>query len=225
MAAPASVPLFTVENALRAALVVSALKRPPVPFLDMGPAVDQGLAHDLLQVAKGCRNGMWYGARIRFAHAVVMALLFGGRGTWQERVVKILRNTWTHAKNLGSFAALFKLLLVVLVRLSGKRRHWHPAVAGLIGGSYVWSTSDPIAVQINLYLLSRVLFGAAKITAAKLEMMPGKEQTQQNYLVFGSLVWAAVMWQFYNHPLKLQSSLAASMVEIYTDSDAVGPRD
>lgn len=32
--------------------------------------------HDALTVVKGFRNGVVYGARIRFPHALVMAILF-----------------------------------------------------------------------------------------------------------------------------------------------------
>lgn len=33
--------------------------------------------HEYLAVVKGARNGAVYGAKIRFPHAVVMAILFG----------------------------------------------------------------------------------------------------------------------------------------------------
>lgn len=33
--------------------------------------------HEYLAVLKGARNGAVYGAKIRFPHAVVMAILFG----------------------------------------------------------------------------------------------------------------------------------------------------
>jgi len=32
--------------------------------------------HDLLSIVKGFRNGLVYGAKIRFPHALVMTLLF-----------------------------------------------------------------------------------------------------------------------------------------------------
>lgn len=33
--------------------------------------------HDYLGILKGARNGLVYGAKIRFPHALVMAILFG----------------------------------------------------------------------------------------------------------------------------------------------------
>eukprot|EP00754_Rhynchopus_humris_P046966 Rhum_TRINITY_DN647_c0_g1::Rhum_TRINITY_DN647_c0_g1_i1::g.2048::m.2048/K13350/PXMP4, PMP24; peroxisomal membrane protein 4 len=214
--------LLTPETALKAVVVIASLKRPGLPLLDQGPEVAGDWMTDVLQVVKGGRNGMWYGARIRFVHSVVMCLLFS-RDSFARNVEKVLKNSWVHAKNLGGFAFLFKLMLVALRRLSGARKHWHSAVAGLVGGSYVWGTDDPIAVQINLYLLSRVLMGSLKIAAANLDISPNKEELARNYKIFGSAVWMVVMYLFYNYPLKLQSSLTASMVEIYKNSDSIGP--
>ncbi|KAJ9453835.1 hypothetical protein DIPPA_21366 [Diplonema papillatum] len=214
---------LTAENMMKGALVVAALQRPSLPLLDAGPEVGDDWATDILQVLKGARNGAWYGARIRCVHTVVMMILFS-KLPLEKKIQKVLDNAWTHARNLGGFAFIFKALLVVLRRYSGMRKSWHSAVAGLCGGSVIWSTDDPIVVQINLYLFSRICFGAAKLGADALEMTPNKEQTARNYKVFGSVVWMVVMWLFYNHPLKLQQSLAASMQEIYRHSDSVGPR-
>jgi peroxisomal membrane protein 4 len=33
--------------------------------------------HDYLAILKGARNGIVYGAKVRFPHALVMAILFG----------------------------------------------------------------------------------------------------------------------------------------------------
>ena len=33
--------------------------------------------HDYLAVLKGARNGLVYGAKVRFPHALIMAILFG----------------------------------------------------------------------------------------------------------------------------------------------------
>ena len=214
--------LFTLENAVRGALVVSALKAPALPFLDKDPGMTGDLWKDALQVVKGARNGMWYGARIRFVHSLVMAILFS-KDSVRKNLVKCLANAWGHARNLGTFALIFKALLAVLRRVSGANRNWHSALAGLLGGSYVWSTDDPIVVQINLYLLSRILFGSVKIAGDSLGIHHNPAEVARNYHVFGSLIWAAVMYLFYNHPLKLQRSLTSSMQEIYKNSDSIGP--
>lgn len=36
--------------------------------------------HDYLAILKGARNGFVYGVKVRFPHALIMAILFG-RGT------------------------------------------------------------------------------------------------------------------------------------------------
>ena len=33
--------------------------------------------HDLLAILKGARNGIVYGVKIRFPHALIMSILFG----------------------------------------------------------------------------------------------------------------------------------------------------
>ena len=33
--------------------------------------------HDYLAILKGARNGLVYGVKVRFPHALIMALLFG----------------------------------------------------------------------------------------------------------------------------------------------------
>ena len=38
--------------------------------------MDPKLLHDLLAIVKGFRNGLVYGAKVRFPHALVMTFLF-----------------------------------------------------------------------------------------------------------------------------------------------------
>jgi hypothetical protein len=54
--------------------------------------------HDYLAILKGARNGIVYGAKVRFPHALVMAILFGRgecvcRGTWGTATVINRMNT------------------------------------------------------------------------------------------------------------------------------------
>lgn len=38
--------------------------------------MDPKLLHDLMAIVKGFRNGLVYGAKVRFPHALVMTFLF-----------------------------------------------------------------------------------------------------------------------------------------------------
>ena len=55
---------------------------PTVSFLDTTMASIQHIIsnpayHDYLGILKGARNGFVYGVKIRFPHALIMAILFG----------------------------------------------------------------------------------------------------------------------------------------------------
>ena len=54
--------------------------------------------HDLLAIVKGARNGLVYGAKIRFPHALVMSLLFrSGRSVGGRSPCESATFTLTHA--------------------------------------------------------------------------------------------------------------------------------
>jgi len=72
------------------------------------------------------------------------------------------------------------------------------------------------AVQINLYLLSRILYGLVKlgvergyVPTARVEPFPW----------FAALVWGVVLWLFEHHQHTLQTSLQSSMTYLYHDSN------
>jgi peroxisomal membrane protein 4 len=110
--------------------------------------------HDFFTVVKGFRNGIVYGAKIRFPHALVMTFLFG-RGTPREKLAFILRATKSHALNLGTFTPLYKFLTIALRRIyeatggKGAVPQWHSLVAGLIGGYYVFGERTPVNEQVS----------------------------------------------------------------------------
>ena len=59
----------------------------PLTTTTMPSAVSAILAdpayHDYLAILKGARNGFVYGVKVRFPHALIMAILFG-RGTYVQ---------------------------------------------------------------------------------------------------------------------------------------------
>uniref|UniRef100_A0A915E4B3 Uncharacterized protein n=1 Tax=Ditylenchus dipsaci TaxID=166011 RepID=A0A915E4B3_9BILA len=120
----------------------------------------------ILSSIKGFRNGMVYGIRIRAPHAFVMVMLFG-QGTLKVKLKTILRMTWTHAINLARFVFSYKALLGFLRKLSRQFRLWHPFVAAFIPGYFVFGQGNGVNTQINLYLLSRVIYGLVKLGVEK----------------------------------------------------------
>merc|ERR1712130_869210 len=63
--------------------------------------------HDPLVLVKAIRNGLVYGSKVRFPHALVMIFLFRS-GTVQEKIKLIYKATRQHATNLAKFALLYK---------------------------------------------------------------------------------------------------------------------
>ena len=49
----------------------------------------------IIAILRGARNGFFYGARLRFAHAFVMSFLFG-KGTYKERIILAVKMALKH---------------------------------------------------------------------------------------------------------------------------------
>ncbi|KAH9982218.1 peroxisomal membrane protein 4 [Lactifluus volemus] len=113
--------------------------------------------HDYIPILKGVRNGLVYGVKVRFPHALIMAILFG-RGNWQTRLKAIFRATNKHATNLAGFVAIYKILLLLQRKLNGGKQRTHDTFfAGLLGGYFVFGERNAINEQIVLYVCSRVV--------------------------------------------------------------------
>ena len=54
--------------------------------------------HSTLATIKGLRQGIVYGAKVRFAHSLVQAFLFRHE-PWPQRIRFIIRMTYLHGKN------------------------------------------------------------------------------------------------------------------------------
>ncbi|QRW00637.1 mitochondrial import inner membrane translocase subunit TIM17 [Ceratobasidium sp. AG-Ba] len=187
--------------------------------------------HDYLAILKGARNGFVYGVKIRFPHALLMAILFG-RGDWSQRARVIFKATKQHATNLAKFVTLYKTLLLVQRRANGgKERSADSFLAGLIGGYLVFGDRTAINEQIVLYVCSRVVasfipraFPApppnpnASVTTPARSIPPDSRV----FSVFAALSWGAVMWLFRYQPETLQPGMANSMQYLYRDSEAWG---
>ncbi|XP_029468840.1 peroxisomal membrane protein 4 [Rhinatrema bivittatum] len=168
-----------------------------------------------LAVLKGFRNGAVYGAKIRAPHALVMTFLFKS-GSLREKLKAIAQATFTHSRNLACFVFTYKGLLALQTYLQGHRLQVHSFLAACVGGWLVFGENNHINSQINMYLLSRILFGLSRLAVEK-GYIP--EPKHDIFPVFAALVWGIVLWLFEYHRHTLQPSLQSSMTYLYDDSN------
>ncbi|KAL8798566.1 MAG: hypothetical protein Q9182_006563 [Xanthomendoza sp. 2 TL-2023] len=176
---------------------------------------------DLFAIVKGARNGFAYGAKIRFPHALVMVFLFRS-GTLREKLQIILRATFQHARNLATFATIYKTMMLFLRSTSteGKELSPHTFLAGLVGGYMVFGRGLQSSVnqQIVIYVFARVVLALARLSVQKDGAIPRefRERVRNNaWPVFAALSWASVMWLYRWHPETIQPSLRSSMKYMY----------
>ncbi|ODN72840.1 hypothetical protein, variant [Cryptococcus amylolentus CBS 6039] len=102
--------------------------------------------HDLLAILKGARNGLVYGCKIRFPHALVMTFLFSHKPL-PAKIRGIFTATKTHALNLCKFVTIYKTLLLLQKKLNGgKERNLDTLVAGGLGGYWVFGDRTPVRI-------------------------------------------------------------------------------
>ncbi|KGO76103.1 Mitochondrial inner membrane translocase subunit Tim17/Tim22/Tim23/peroxisomal protein PMP24 [Penicillium italicum] len=175
----------------------------------------------LLSLVKGARNGIIYGSKVRFPHALVI----------REKTKLVLKATRQHARNLATFAMIYKASMIVLRNIPGgarKEGRYDSFFAGLLGGYAVFGRQPgSISQQIVIYIFARVMLALAKLAVqpnihplSSLITSDSRTKITNNaYPVFAGLSWAMVMYIFRWHPETLASSLRSSMVYIYSDSD------
>ncbi|KAI0786049.1 peroxisomal membrane protein 4 [Abortiporus biennis] len=182
--------------------------------------------HDYLGILKGARNGLVYGVKVRFPHALIMAILFG-RGDWPSRLRQIFKATKQHAFNLAKFVTLYKTLLVVQKKVNGgKERSADTFIAGLIGGYVVFGDRNAINEQIVLYVCSRVVasfipradtpYAISSTGSASVKPIP---PNAKYFSIFAAVCWGAVMWLYQNKGETIQPGMFNSMNYLYRDSN------
>jgi len=164
---------------------------------------------------KGLRNGAVYGTRIRAPHAFVMTFLFA-KGKLLDKLRLILRLTYLHARNLATFVFSYKLLCGGLEKIQGQRYQYHSFLSAFVVGGVVFGKNNPVNMQINLYLLSRIVTGLARV-AVKRNYIP--EPRFHVFPWFAAVVWGVVLWLFEYERDTLQPSLRSSMTYLYDDSN------
>lgn len=115
--------------------------------------------------------------------------------------------TRTHAFNLSRFVFGYKLLCALLGRIDGQKSQWHSFISAFFVGSLVFGEDNGVNTQINLYLLSRIIYGLVKLGAEKkfipqpsrvLKLLP-IHQLLLDFPVFpwfAAAVWGTVLWMF-----------------------------
>ncbi|XP_035242945.1 peroxisomal membrane protein 4 [Anguilla anguilla] len=168
-----------------------------------------------LAIIKGFRNGAVYGAKIRAPHALVMTFLFKS-GSLKDKLKAIAQATYTHSRNLAYFVFTYKGLQALQERVQGKSLQSQSFLAACLGGWLVFGDNNHINSQINMYLLSRILFALSRLAVEKGYVPQPKRDP---FPLFAALVWGVVLWLFEYHPHTLQPSLQSSMNYLYHDSN------
>lgn len=203
------------------------------------------LYRPLLEVLRSSRNGIVYGGKLRFSHALVINLLYRS-GPLMPRMKLVLKATRQHSTVLAAFAIIYKTAvnLLKLDQVLGSNTGLVKFVAGGFAGWVVYSqhfnTFNPgITHQITLYCFLRVMLALAKIVldlylqCRQPSLNVRGERVKFNDLndsqsrrlkakiynklwkYFAVLTWALVMFIYDYQPQYLQSSLRHSMAYIY----------
>lgn len=164
---------------------------------------------------RGLRNGIYYGAKVRFVHSLVMTLVFKN-GSLEDKLKNIFSLTYEHSKNLGIYVFIYKSVCCILRKILKKDHHWIPFIAGIIGSLVMWSNNTPVNQQLMLYLLSRNLLACTYFIQDKINTMIPQGKT---FPVASVLCWGVVMYLYENYPKNLQNSLFSSMNFLYNESN------
>jgi peroxisomal membrane protein 4 len=183
----------------------------------------------LMNALAAFRNAVVYGAKVRAPHTLVVNLVWS-RSTPEKLFWKIVNATREHALNLGKAALVFKLGTALLQLAQGgpKPQGWHQALMGAICGFLFWGDNTAVNVQVNMYILSRIisalLFLAIKKRggASAGSAIPDWVFGPRGFRLYAASIWGIVMWLFYNHSDTLQASLKTSMGYIYEESTKHG---
>lgn len=203
------------------------------------------LYRPLLEIIRSSRNGIVYGGKIRFSHALVINLLYRS-GPPGPRLKQVFKATKNHAEVLAAFAIIYKLVCKILAnnKVLGSNSGLIKFLAGGFGSWVVYSQHfnyfhPGITHQITLYCFLRVLIAVGKIlldqylacrqptlsingSSVKYGGLTDGQQKKLKLAVydktwkyFAVLTWALVMFIYDYQPQYLQSSLRHSMAYIY----------
>ncbi|CAF0965063.1 unnamed protein product [Rotaria sordida] len=171
--------------------------------------------HSTLATIKGLRQGIVYGAKVRFAHSIVQAFLFR-HDPWSKRIRFIIRLTYLHSKTLGLFVFFYKTLRTIVASIFSISKPFRAFICAFIVAYFVFNKQNSVNEQIILYLLARITVGFARY-AQKRSWLPNIQRPVFPW--FAAFVWGVVLWLFECHRETLQPSLIRSMTYLYENSD------
>lgn len=135
--------------------------------------LDNPLYRPLLEALRSARNGVVYGGKLRFSHALVINLLYR-LGPMKPRLTQVFEATKSHAEVLAAFATIYQLGVRLLLhdQVLGGSKGMVKFLAGSFASWVVYSQHfgyfhPGITHQITLYCFSRVLLAAGKIAVDK----------------------------------------------------------
>ena len=145
------------------------------------------------------------------------------RNRVREKLLLVFRATRQHARNLASFAFLYKAILVLLRQNPQRQLHrekepsYNTFLAGLISGYIIFGRGIQSSVnqQIVIYVFARVVLGLAKLCIQSKGIISSHKRakiSENAWPAFAAINWGIVMWLFRWHPNTLQPSLKSSMI-------------
>jgi peroxisomal membrane protein 4 len=181
--------------------------------------MDKLCAHDncFHSAIKGFTHGLSYGAKVRFTHSLVMAILFSSEAPLQK-LWRIFKNTKEHSTKLACYVILYKSLTCIIAKLTQTKRSLNHAIAGTLAG-YVWFEDTSVNAQIAFYLLSRNLIATVKYLYRTNQIQVSDWLVNHSFTILNTLSWGFSLYLFELDSSVLQNSLTSSLVYLYKDSD------
>lgn len=143
----------------------------------------------------------------------------------REKLRIVFKATFQHARNLATFATIYKTLMILLRKtsLEGKESSLHTFLAGLVGGYMIFGRGIQSSVnqQIVIYVFARTVLALARLSVQRGGAIPWglrEKVTNNAWPVFAALSWAGVMWLYRWHPETIQPSLKSSMKYMYVST-------
>ncbi|TNV75966.1 hypothetical protein FGO68_gene9575 [Halteria grandinella] len=164
---------------------------------------------------RGLRNGLYFGGKVRFAHTLVMNILFRkNSGGLKSRLRLALLLSWQHGRNLGGFVLIYKVVHCSLLQTFKRKHPIFAFIAGAVSAMIIWRDPSKVNKQICFYLLSRIIEGIL-IKLQKIGLLPQWD----GFGLISVLCWASIMFLFESDQTVLQGSIQRNMTHIYKESD------